>query len=105
MREQGFNENTEDEEWIRRLGEDKPSDWIVITGDRRIAKNKAERAAWVRAKLKGFVLSPAVLRSPIHQQASLLLWRWPDMESFIMAAAAGSMFELPGRGKFRSLPI
>jgi PIN like domain len=101
----GFDQNTEDEEWIRRLGEDEPADWIVVTGDKRIARNKAERAAWLRAGLKGFVLAPAFQKSPVHRQASLILWRWPDMEAFVSAATAGSLFELPvGRsGKFRPL--
>ena len=107
MKDYGFDENTIDEDWIRRLGEDKPADWIVVTGDKRITRNKAERAAWVRAGLRGFVLAPAFQKTQVHRQASLLLWRWPDMEAFIVAAAAGSLFELPiGRsGKFRPLPV
>jgi PIN domain-containing protein len=107
MSEYGFREDTPDEVWIRRLGEDVPADWIVITGDRRITKNKAERAAWIRAGLRGFVLAPAYQRMPVHQQASLLLWRWPGMETFISAAARGSLFELPIRrsGGFRPLPV
>jgi PIN like domain len=107
MSDYGFDEDTDDEDWIMRLGEDKPADWIVVTGDKRITRNKAERAAWVRAGLKGFVLAPALQNTPVHRQASLLLWRWPSMGAFIVAAAAGSMFELPiGRGgKFRPLPV
>jgi hypothetical protein len=107
MSHYGFNASTDDGDWIKRLGEDKPANWIVVTGDKRITRNKAERAAWVRARLRGFVLAPAVQKMPVHRQASLLLWRWPDMETFITAAAAGSMFELPiGRsGKFRPLPV
>jgi hypothetical protein len=27
--------------------------------------------------------------------AAVLLWRWPEMRSFISSAAASSMFELP----------
>ena len=102
-----FRADMPDEEWIRRLGDDKPADWIVVTADRRISKNKAERAAWVKARLKGFVFAPALQKVAVNQQASLLLWRWPDMEIFISAAASGSIFELPdGRsGKFRPLTV
>ena len=85
MSDYGFGQDTEDEEWITRLGEDKPTDWIVVTGDKRITKNKAERAAWVKAGLRGFVLAPAFQKTPVHQQAALLLWRWPAMETFILA--------------------
>jgi hypothetical protein len=107
MSDYGFNHETDDEAWIKRLGEDKPADWIVVTGDKRITKNRAERAAWVRAGLKGFVLAPAFQKTPMHQQAALLLWRWPGMEAIILAAAARSLFELPisRNGKFRSLTI
>jgi len=107
MSEYGFRGDTPDGEWIRRLGEDRPADWIVITGDKRIRKNKAERAAWIKAGLKGFVLAPAYQRTPVNQQASLLLWRWPEMERVISLTARGSMFELPIRRSagFRPLAI
>ena len=107
MSNYGFNQNTDDEDWIRRLGEDRPADWIVVTGDKRITKNKAERAAWIKAGLRGFVLAPAFhkKKTPVHQQAALLLWRWPTMETFILATTPGSLFELPVSrgGRFRPL--
>ncbi|MBJ7403384.1 MAG: hypothetical protein JHD07_08840 [Bradyrhizobium sp.] len=93
MADYGFAGNTPDVDWITRLGAD-PAVWIVITGDQRIRKNLAERTAWIRAGLKGFVLAPSYNKMPINQGASVLLWRWPVMEQFISAAAPGSMFEL-----------
>jgi hypothetical protein len=95
MDDYGFGPATSDEEWIARLGSDSPPDWIVVTGDHRIRKNKAERTAWVRAGLKGFVLARSYQKTPLNQCASILLWRWPEMEQFIRLAAAGAMFELP----------
>jgi hypothetical protein len=107
MSDYRFGQDTDDEEWITRLGEDKPADWIVVTGDKRITKNKAERAAWVKAKLRGFVLAPAFQKTAVHQQAALLLWRWPTMETFILATTPGSLFELPisRSGRFRPLTV
>jgi PIN like domain len=93
MSDYGFAHDTADVDWIKRLGADQ-SVWIVVSGDLRIRKNPAERTAWKRAGLKGFVLAPAYQKSPINQGASVLLWRWPAMEQFISAAAPGSMFEL-----------
>lgn len=93
MPEYGLSHRSTDIEWIERLGAD-VSPWIVITGDQRIRKNLAERAAWIRAGLKAFVLAPAYQKTPVHQCASILLWRWPEMEQFINLAADGSMFEL-----------
>ncbi len=107
MSDYGFRHDTEDVEWITRLGADSPADWIVITGDQRIRRNLAERTAWVRARLKGFVLASAYQSTPINQCAATILWRWPEMESFISLAAPGSMFEMSinRRTGFRPLAV
>lgn len=103
----GFDGRSADEEWIGRLAQDAPKDWIVVTGDHRIRKNKAERRAWNRSGLKGFVLAPSYQKTPLNRVAAILLWRWPEMERFIASAAAGSLFELPisRSGKFRPLTV
>jgi hypothetical protein len=93
MPEYGFTGKTEDVDWITRLAND-PAVWIVVTGDQRIRKNVVERAAWIRAGLRAFVLAAAYQKTPVNQCAAVLLWRWPVMEKFITAAAAGSMFEM-----------
>jgi hypothetical protein len=107
MEDYGFEGSTPDEIWIKRLGEDAPADWIAVTADRRISRNKAARAAWIRAGLKGFVLAKGYQTTPVNQQASLILWRWPAMERLISMTTAGSMFELPvsRRAGFRPLAI
>jgi hypothetical protein len=92
MPEYGLAHDTADVDWITRLSTD-PADWIVVTGDQRIRKNIAERAAWIRAGLKAFVLAPGYQKMPVNQCASVLLW-WPEMEKFISLAAPGSMFEM-----------
>ena len=94
MPDYGFTDKTDDVDWINRLAVDTPADWIVITGDQRIRKNLAERSAWIRARLKAFVLAPAYQKTPVHQCAATILWRWPEMEKFIGLAAPGSIFEL-----------
>ena len=97
LAEMGLNERTADADWISRLGADRPADWIVITGDDHIRRNRAERLVWKQARLKGFVLARGFQRMPLHHRAAALLWRWPDMEAFIGRAAPGSLFELPVR--------
>jgi PIN like domain len=106
MSEYGFQHDTPDIVWMARLGRDQPSDWIIITGDQRIRKNMAERKAWVIAELKGFLLAPAYQKNTVNQCASVLLWRWPEMERFISLAAPGSLFEMSinRRAGFRPLP-
>jgi hypothetical protein len=75
MSDYGFEAGTDGVDWIARLGSD--GDWTVITGDQRIRKNLAERTAWIRAGLRGFVLAPAYQKTPINKAAAVLLWRWP----------------------------
>jgi hypothetical protein len=74
--------HTEDIEWIELLSKDKQV-WMVVTGDGRILRNKPERAAFRAAGLSGFVLAPAYQKTPVHQIASFLLWRWPEMEQLL----------------------
>ena len=92
--------------WIDMLSRSK-ADWVVITGDGRIQRNKAERAAFRHAMLKGFVLAPAYHRTPVHQTASILLWRWPNMEKLIQSVAPPALYELPinRNAGFKQLPL
>jgi hypothetical protein len=95
-----------DIEWIRFLssGHDR---WIVITGDGRILRNKAERAAFRSAQLRGFVLARGYQKTPLHQTASNLLWHWPDMEKLMTIVGGAAMYELPAtrRGRISALPL
>lgn len=94
-----------DMEWMAYLA-GTGDDWLVVTGDRRIQKNKAERAAFRQAGLKGFVLAPGYQTTKIHQQASLLIWRWPDIDS-LLKLAPPFLFEIPmhRQAGFRQLPV
>ena len=80
---------------------------MVITGDDRIHRNKAERAAYRQANLFGFVLARAYQRTPANQVASFLLWRWPEMEKLFELVGGAALYELPmGRsGKIKPLPL
>ena len=69
--------NASDEAWIGALAQDF-REWLVVTADGRIAKNKAEREAYRRARLKGILLLPQFTKHKVHGQAAKLIWRWPD---------------------------
>ncbi|MBA1158926.1 hypothetical protein [Microvirga mediterraneensis] len=99
--------NAKDVEWIKMLGEDKSETWIIVTGDTRIQKNPAERAAFRQAHLRGFVLAPAYQKTPLNQQASFLLWRWPDIEQFVKLTSAPFLFEVPmsKSSRIKQLPL
>jgi hypothetical protein len=67
-----------DVQWIDYLAAER-GDWIVITGDGRIRRNRAEWAAFRQAGLKGVVLAPAYQKTPLHKQCAVLLYQWPDL--------------------------
>ena len=60
MPDYGFAHNTDDIDWITRLGAEPSANWIVVTGDQRIRKNIAERKAWIQAGLKAFRAGPCL---------------------------------------------
>ena len=49
-----FEQQTEDVTWLEALGHE--GEWIVISGDIRISRNRAERAAWRESGLTAFFL-------------------------------------------------
>lgn len=95
-----------DLEWINYLKSD-PDHWIFITGDSRVLKNPAERAALRSAGLHGFLLAPAYQKTPLNQVAATIVWKWPEIVGVTKLVAAPSIHQIPiGRGsKLRSLPL
>jgi predicted nuclease of predicted toxin-antitoxin system len=51
-----FARDTEDRDWITALAAE--GEWIVISGDVRIYRNRLEREAWRRSGLVVFFLAP-----------------------------------------------
>ena len=47
-----FEQQTEDVTWLEALGHE--GEWIVISGDIRISRNPAEKAAWRESGLTAF---------------------------------------------------
>ncbi|MCJ2127383.1 hypothetical protein [Methylobacterium sp. E-045] len=93
IRDLACGRHASDLEWMSYLA-GTGDDWLVITGDGRIKDNKAERAAFRQAGLKGLVLAPAYQKTPINQQASFLMWRWPDID-ILLRLAPPFLFEIP----------
>jgi hypothetical protein len=98
--------HSKDLDWIEHLRESN-DEWMFVTGDGRVLKNPAERAALRSAGLHGFVLAPGYQTTPMHQVASLILWRWPEILQVTKLVAAPAMHEIPMNrsSKLRSLPM
>ncbi|MBV8664169.1 MAG: hypothetical protein JO107_13825 [Hyphomicrobiales bacterium] len=100
MRER-FGASVKDVEWISRLSAE--GRWVVISGDGRIARNRAEQAAFRNSRLIGFFFAPALNRSKVTKQMQRLLALWDDIENIAKLVAGGAMYELPISGKVRQL--
>jgi hypothetical protein len=73
-----FTDTTSDVEWIKVLADDDPP-WVIISGDGRILKNKAELSALKEAGLTFFCLSRQWMHMKIYEQAWKFIKAWPDI--------------------------
>jgi hypothetical protein len=90
-----FDPSTPDAEWIELLGRE--GRWIVISGDRRITRNKAEYRALLNSNLIGFFLSKGLYKAKVIKQAERILALWDRMETIAQSVQGGALFELPMR--------
>ena len=88
-----FRKSASDLEWIGALSRE--GRWVVVSGDRRITKNRAEYAAFRTSKLVGFFLSKGLYKSPVIKQTERILALWENIESVAGNVEGGAMFELP----------
>jgi PIN like domain len=82
-----------DVEWITELSRE--GNWIVISGDRRITRNRAEYQAFRNSRLVGFFLSKGLYKSKAIKQMERILALWDAIETIASTVQGGAMFELP----------
>jgi PIN like domain len=90
-----FPRNAPDIDWITALSTE--GRWTIISGDRRITRNRAEYHAFRSSRLIGFFLSKGLGKAPVIKQTERLLALWPSIETLSSTVAPGAMFELPLR--------
>nr|WP_206078853.1 hypothetical protein [Mesorhizobium camelthorni] len=88
-----FGPGVSDREWIEELSAE--GRWIVISGDRRITRNRVEYAAFRKSRLVGFFLSKGLYKAPLVKQMERILALWSAMETQSGLVAGGAMFMLP----------
>jgi len=86
--------HSDDTDWIGLL-QKSPEKWIFISGDGRILRNAAERAALRSAGLHGFILASSYQKTPLNQIAATIVWKWPEILKVTELLAAPSMHEIP----------
>jgi len=88
-----FERDTSDVEWINRLSDE--GHWVIISGDRRITRNRAEYYYFRNSKLIGFFLSPGLYKAKVAKQMERILALWENIEVLARTVEGGAMFELP----------
>lgn len=92
---QKFPRTIFDVDWIKALSAE--GHWVVISGDRRITRNKAEYLAFRNSKLTGFFLAPALQKARVIKQMERILALWPAIETLSSTVQPGAVYELPIR--------
>jgi hypothetical protein len=88
-----FGPGVSDREWIEELSAE--GLWIVISGDRRITRNRVEYAAFRKSRLVGFFWSKGLYKAPLIKQMERILALWGAIEAQSGLVAGGAMFLLP----------
>lgn len=88
-----FGASVKDLEWISTLNSE--GHWIIISADRRIARNRAEQQAFKASKLVGFFLAPGLQKARLTKQMERLMALWEVVEKQVELVGGGAMFEIP----------
>jgi hypothetical protein len=86
-------DSIEDPKWLSQLGEE--GDWIIISGDPRISRGKAERYAWMNSGLTAFFLRDGWASTSIYNQAADVIRRWPEILMLSKQNPKGIGFLIP----------
>jgi hypothetical protein len=99
-------EHPKDIEWIEFLARS-GKEWLVITGDQRIRRNKAEAQAFRQARLRGVVLAAAYQNTPMNRSCAVLVHQWPKLLETASRFDPPFMVELSINfsGKFKQLSV
>lgn len=90
-----FGPMTSDVEWIRTLNAE--GSWVVLSADRRIARNRAEQRLFRSSKLIGFFFAPGLQKASTVKMMERLMSIWGTIEKQVPLVRAGAMFEIPMR--------
>ena len=92
-----FDRSVRDVDWIVKLSEE--SDWVIVSGDQRISRNRSERAAWEESGFTAFFFGDGwASRGYWNQAADIVKW-WPEIVLEARKAKAGTGYIIPVKGK------
>jgi PIN like domain len=88
-----FPPETTDIEWMRELHKDGNPPWIVISGDGRILRNKAERKVLEEVGLPFFCFDKTWPNLEIYEYSWKFMKVWPKIVD-IAASATGRLYRV-----------
>jgi hypothetical protein len=91
-----FPEDTVDLDWIPALAEE--GGWVIVSGDPKISRDKAERAAWHESGMTAFFFNEPFARKRFWKQAEIVVRWWPEIVLMARKAPKGSGFLVPWNG-------
>jgi hypothetical protein len=92
---------TPDDQWLQVVGE---RQLIVITRDQRIRYRPVEKLAWVRHRVRGFVLTGRGSQST-EQSLNLIIQNWFAMEAIIEVQPIGPWMQAVTSSGLRSIEL
>ena len=92
-----FPASTKDPEWIRALADE--GDWVIVSGDPRISRGKAERQVWQESRLTAFFFGDGWTSRSYWKQAEDIVHWWPKIVLEAEKAPQGKGFLIHPSGK------
>lgn len=92
-----FDRDASDVHWISALAEE--PDWVIVSGDPRISRSRAEQAAWHESGLTAFFFSGGFARKRFWTQAEIMVRWWPRIVLQARECVPGTGFVMPLKGK------
>jgi len=92
-----FPPDATDEEWLQSLATDR--DWVIISGDPRISRGRAQRIAWQESGLTAFFFADGWASKGFWKQAESLVRWWPQIVLKAREATPGTGYLIPWNGK------
>lgn len=89
---QRFGAAVTDVEWMTELNRE--GGWVVLSADRRIAKNKTEQKVFRASKLIAFIFAPGLQKASLLKKMERLMAVWDTIEAQAALVSGGAMFEI-----------
>ena len=89
--------DVKDVDWLRTLGEE--GNWVIVSGDPRISKSKADRRAWHESGLTAFFFGKGWSSLSYWKQAADIVRWWPEIVLESRRTEQGTGYLIPKKGK------